>query len=68
MHAAGDYYKFGPHSEILQVVKPFQSAARYYDTVGEVVNTKPLSKREPANKAPDISMAMLRDGMGKLRD
>lgn len=68
MHAAGDYYKFGPHSEILQVVKPLQSAARYYDTVGEVVNTKPLSKREPANKASDINMAMLRDGMGKLRD
>lgn len=68
MDVTGDYYKIGPHSEILQINKPFRAAVAYHDNIGEVPNPKPLSKREPMNKASDINMMMLRDGLGRLRD
>ena len=63
-----DYFKLGPRSEILQINKPFKAAAEYYDNVGDIINTRTISKREPINKASEINMMMLRDGLGRLRD
>ena len=53
-----DQYRFGPHTEMLQVVKPLQAASNYFDAVGQNVR----------GEATQTNMDMLDDGLGRLSD
>lgn len=61
MDAAGDYFKIGPHSTVLQAEKPLKTASNYFDIVGPVIN---IQKRDIT--APQTSMDALSEGLENL--
>lgn len=61
MDAAGDYFKIGPRSAVLQAEKPLKTASNYFDIIGEI-------PRKGGPVAPKTVMDAFNEGLRNLKE